>query len=102
MKYIVLLAVLFGANFSYAANVAFDSACQEKIAQVLDRSVGQYYTENELDYDNLEIVVFPVKQIDAGYEYRVEFDGTNGWLAFSKDCQRAVASFIFKDYELDL
>ena len=101
MKYflITLLINLMLPSFSVAENI-LENACDDKIQTVLDLTIGTYYTENELDYDGLDIEISLSESSEEGYEYTVQFDDTFGWIKFSKDCSQAETSFIFGDKTL--
>ena len=78
-----------------AAEIIFESPCKDRVEDVLNSTLGTFYTEKELNYDELTIKVSAVSVIDVGYEYDVEFDSQDGWITFSKDCKTASAQFGF-------
>ena len=96
---------LFISNLAYAANITNldmynDAPCAKELDGIVNKTVGRYMTEREMDFDGLEFVI---KSIDFDKPYRVvyelEFNNESGWVDISKRCRSFNVDFQFLQLE---
>lgn len=95
MKLLLSALLLMSSGWAYAS---VETACASKLQMSLDLTLGQFFMEQELNYDDLKVSVSKFVATEKANIYEVEFDNQNGWIYFSKDCKSFRADFGFKSY----
>ncbi len=94
MKILILLGILFCLNSAHADI----NPCADQIETAIDSTIGKFYTENGMNYDDLIVKLTKVETIDTGYVYTVGFEDEWGYIQFSKNCDSFSAEFSFRSF----